>query len=84
MQALRNIYTVTDNRLTINLPEYFKYSAVEVIILPVEKSKNEHSQVLSKEERLNQLLSIGVWSEKDVQPIIETKNLINQWKIQDF
>ena len=84
MQALRNIYTVTNNRLMIDLPEYFRYSAVEVIILPIEKTQKEHTPVLSKDERLNQLLSIGVWSEKDIQPVIETQNLINQWKIQEF
>ena len=81
MQALRNIYTVTDRRIQIDLPESFKYSAVEVIILPVEKHFNNE---LSKEERVEQLLLVGTWNEEDVQPIIESKKFTNKWKIEEF
>ena len=63
MQVLRNIYTVKDNRITIDLPEYFKYSSVEIIILPIEKKERQQGlkDRASKETRLKQLLSIGVW-----------------------
>ena len=55
MQALRNIYTVKNNRITIDLPESFKYSSVEIIILPIEKSnKPLEENRLSKKERLEQ------------------------------
>jgi len=50
MEALRNIYTVENHRIIIDLPESFNYNSVEIIILP----------------------------------IIETQNLINQWKIEEF
>ncbi len=84
MQVLRNIYTVTDNRIMIDLPEYFKYSAVEVIVLPIEKLQEKQFNRLSKNERLEKLLSISIWNDADIQPIIDTQNLINQWKIQEF
>ncbi len=34
MEALRNIYTVENNRIIIDLPQNFNHKEVEVIILP--------------------------------------------------
>jgi len=85
MQALRNIYTVKNNKIIIDLPDYFKYSSVEIIILPVEKTvKQINENTINKKNGLEQLLSVGVWSENDIQAITDSQNLINQWKIEEF
>ena len=85
MQALRNIYTVKNNRITIDLPDYFKHSSVEVIILPVNKfAYKQVNNENSKNKQLEQLLSIGVWNDNDIEPILESQKLINQWKITEF
>ncbi len=82
MEALRNIYTVKNNRIIIDLPNYFKHTSVEVIILPVSKFK--YKQENSKNKQLEQLLSVGVWNDNDIEPILESQKLINQWKITEF
>jgi len=42
MFALRQIYTIQDNQLVIQLPSSFEgYRTVEVIVLPVESSQKE-------------------------------------------
>ena len=51
MEALRNIYTVKDKKITIEIPENFNYDSVEVIILPLKKV------IKTKEKELNNLLS---------------------------
>ena len=85
MEALRNIYTVKNNRITIDFPEYFKYSSVEVIILPVSKfTYKQINNENSKNKQLEQLLSVGVWYDNDIEPILESQKLINQWKITEF
>ena len=85
MQALRNIYTVNNNQITIILPDYFKHSSVEVIILPIEKSKNNKLNIEDKKNKqLKKLLSLGVWNDEDIKPIIESQKYINQWKITEF
>ncbi len=81
MQALRNIYTVRNKQITINLPEYFDYSSVEVIILPINQIVKEDI-IRSKEESLKKLLSISKWYEEDTQTITNSQDLINQWKIE--
>ena len=85
MEALRNIYTVKNNRITIDFPEYFKYSSVEVIILPVSKfTYKQINNETSKNKQLEQLLSVGVWNDNDIEPILESQKLINEWKITEF
>ena len=42
MLALRQIYTIPNNQLLIQLPSSFeRYQTVEVIVLPVESSQKE-------------------------------------------
>jgi len=87
MQALRNIYTVENHRIVIDLPKSFNYTAVEIIILPLDPTNKEtitKSLSIDKKERLKKLLAINVWNEEDIKPIHETKSLINQWKIEEF
>ncbi len=87
MQAFRHTYTVEQNKILIELPRRFNHNSVEVIVLPIEKKKTKRSiKPIStdKAKQLEELLTIGVWSEEDLQPIIETNNLINQWKIEEF
>lgn len=42
MQAFREIVTVKDNLLRVTLPANFKTDKVEVLVLPVEESKEPH------------------------------------------
>ena len=87
MQALRNIYTVENHRIVIDLPKSFNHAAVEIIILPLDQSNKDaitKSMSIDKKERLKKLLAINVWNEEDIKPITETQTLINQWKIEEF
>jgi len=87
MEALRKIYTVENHRVTIDLPKSFKHDAVEIIILPVDsprQSKTAKNKTTDKPKALTELLNIGVWTEKDILPILESQNLINRWKIEKF
>jgi len=87
MQAFRHFYSVHDNKIVIELPPDFNHNSVEVIVLPVAKSKSGKHLIqmeLSKKEQLNELLTVGVWDENDLQPIIESAILINQWNIEQF
>jgi hypothetical protein len=87
MQALRNIYTVQNNQIVINLPMTFQHKSVEVIILPIYEYKTleiKQNTTTEKSERLKKLLSISVWNDTDIQLIYESQNLINQWKIVEF
>ena len=87
MQALRNIYTVENHRIVIELPKSFNHAAVEIIILPLDPTNKEtinKSLSNDKKERLKRLLAINVWNEDDIKPITDTQTLINQWKIEEF
>jgi hypothetical protein len=87
MQAFRNIYNVTHNKIVIELPPDFNHNSVEVIVLPVTKTKSRKhlkSTTSNRNEQLKELLTVGVWDEKDLQPVIESNNLINQWNIEKF
>ena len=55
MQAFREIVTVKDNLLRVVLPAGFKTDKVEVIVLPVEESKESH--VLKNSERFSGAIS---------------------------
>ncbi|WP_373550859.1 hypothetical protein [Haliscomenobacter sp.] len=88
MQAIRSIYKVENGKLVIELPASFQHTEVEVIILP---AAAEDVATLphaidrgSKAERLEKLSSMSVWDEADEQAIIESQNLINQWKVVEF
>jgi hypothetical protein len=87
MQAFRHIYKVIHNKVVIELPPDFNHNSVEVIVLPVVKAKSRkhlNPTLAKKNAQLNELLSVGVWGEKDLQSVIETNNLINQWNIGQF
>jgi len=87
MQAIRNIYTVENHRIVIDLPKSFNHAAVEIIILPLDSFEQDtitKSRSADKKKRLKKLLSINVWNEDDIKPIIETQTIINQWKIEEF
>jgi hypothetical protein len=87
MQALRNIYKVDNQRLVIELPPSFQHSEVEVIILPVSAEAPKAEPMFAREdktERLSRLLSIGVWSDADIETVLDSQNFINQWKIIEF
>ncbi len=48
MQALRKIYEVTSDTITINIPKTFPYQKVEVIVLPMEENLQENQEELWK------------------------------------
>jgi hypothetical protein len=87
MQAFRHVYKVKHNKVVIELPPDFNHNSVEVIVLPITKTKSRkhlNPTVANKNDQLNELLSVGVWDEKDLLPVIESNNLINQWNIEQF
>jgi len=86
MQALRNIYTVKNHRVVIELPKTFNYNAVEIIVLPIEVEIkiDKKPEKNDKKESLKKLMSLSVWNDKDAQLVIESQKLINQWKIEEF
>jgi hypothetical protein len=87
MQALRNIYTVENHRIVIDLPKSFNHTSVEIIILPLEKSLKKmpkKSVSIDKNERVKKIFAVNIWNDEDIQPIIESQNLINQWKMEEF
>ncbi len=87
MQVLRNIYTVQNNQIIIDLPKSFYHKSVEVIILPLcdfPLFQTKKKSSFDKSERLKRLLSISVWDETEIQQIQESRNFINQWKIKEF
>ncbi len=87
MEAIRNIYAVENHRIVIDLPKSFNYKEVEIIILPTGQTskqlKNKNS-VADKDERLKKLLSVNVWNDDDISQIIESQEIINKWKIEEF
>jgi hypothetical protein len=87
MQALRNIYTVENHQIVIDLPKSFNHTSVEIIILPIEQSTKKmtkKSVSIDKNERLKKIFAVNIWNDEDIQPIIESQNLINQWKMEEF
>jgi len=81
MEAIRNIYAVENHRVIIDLPKSFNHKEVEIIILPSEKStklQTNKSTGIDKEEQLRKLLSVNVWNDRDILPIIEGQEIINQ------
>lgn len=87
MEALRNIYAVENHRIVIDLPKSFNHTEVEIIILPFENTQQRQKNKTfgtDKEERLKKLLSVNVWNDDDILPIIESQKIINQWKIEEF
>lgn len=87
MQAFRHIYQVKHNKVVIELPPDFNHNSVEVIVLPITKTKSRkrlNPTAANKNDQLNELLTVGVWDEKDLLPVIESNNLINQWNIEQF
>jgi len=77
MQAISRIYKVENQKLVIELPASFQHTEVEVIILPV--SAEDEADVLSKPsqdekaERLERLMSVGVWDEVDEKAVVESQ-----------
>jgi hypothetical protein len=85
MQAYRDIHSVTDNKIIIELPPDFNHNPVEVIVLPVAvpKSRKQEEQIeANRNKQLTELLTVGVWDENDLHPALETKNFINLLKKQ--
>ncbi len=85
MEALINIYKVENKRIIIDLPQSFNYKEVEVIIVPflkhqiIEKDKQQN-----KQKQIENLLSVSVWKDDDIQQIYESQNIINKWEIEEF
>jgi len=85
MEAIRNIYSVENKQIVINLPANFKHKSVEVIVLPVyEYEKTEQVSKNKKSEHLEKLLNVSVWKDTDVQQITDSGKLLNEWKIEKF
>ena len=51
MEAFRHTYEVVNNKLIITLPEDFKASKVDVIVLPTQKADTDWYNELTKEQK---------------------------------
>jgi hypothetical protein len=81
MEAIKQIITVKDDKITIHLDPKMNNTKVEVIILPYSPKK------VNKENRnsgLKDLLSIGVWSDSDIKAMEDASKKFNLWTIQSF
>ena len=79
MQELREIKKIKEKKVSITLPPSFKTEVVEVIILPA-----ENNQKKSKQKSISELLlKVPTVSEKEINAICKTKNLIDEWKIEE-
>jgi hypothetical protein len=55
--------------------------------LPLEQSLKKalkKSVSIDKNERVKKIFAVNIWNNEDIQPIIESQNLINQWKMEEF
>lgn len=76
--------------LQLTLPPVFTGKRVEIIVLEIDDNSFEQTQKNSIEktendepnELQNFLLTAPTWSEKEYENFIDTKELINQWKIK--
>lgn len=81
MDAIKQIVRVKDDKITIHLSPEMNNTRVEVIILPLSEKKATGE---NKEAGLKDLLSIGVWSDADIQAVEEASKKFNSWTIQSF
>lgn len=80
MQAFREIKKVKEKKISITLPPGFKAEVVEIIILPADDNKKKN-----KKKSISELLLKGpTLSEEDINAIYKTKNLIDEWKIEEY
>ena len=83
MEAFRNSYTVQNNKLIIDLPQDFKATEVDVIVLP--SSENDwfddlsNHQLLSIERGINDLKNDDTHSDEDVRTSVRER-IINAQK----
>ena len=83
MEAFRNSYTVQNNKLIIDLPQDFKATEVDVIVLP--SSENDwfddlsNHQLLSVERGINDLKNDDTHSDEDVRTSVRER-IINAQK----
>jgi len=79
MEAFRNSYTVQNNKLIIDLPQDFKATEVDVIVLP--SSENDwfddlsNHQLLSVERGINNLKNDDTHSDEDVRTSVRERIL---------
>ena len=81
MEAIKQIVKVNDDKITIHLKPEMNNTRVEVIILPFSPKKVNKK---SKNTGLKDLLSVGVWSDSDIQAMEEASKKFNLWTIQSF
>jgi hypothetical protein len=81
MNAIKQILKVKDDKITIHLSPELNNTRVEVIILPVLPKRENRG---TKEAGLKDLLSIGVWSDSDIQAMEDASKKFNVWTIQSF
>jgi hypothetical protein len=81
MEAIKQIVTVKNDKITIHLKPELNNTKVEVIVLPLAGRKMKK---ISKKEGLADLQSVSIWSKNDLSMIEKTSKLFNSWPIQNF
>lgn len=74
MQVMRALKKVEGKRITIELPDNFYATEVEVLVIPYEKS----SSLIHREEWKKDFLSVSQWdlTEEDIR--------VKSWPIEEF
>jgi len=75
MQAIREMATVKNHKITVTLPNNFNYNKVEIIILPIEEKQESLSDFL---------LTLPAMSEQEISDIEAVRKDLNQWQIKEF
>lgn len=75
MQAIRELVTVKNHKITVTLPNNFNYNRVEIIILPIEEKQESLSDFL---------LTLPAISEQEINDIEAVRKDLNQWQIKEF
>jgi hypothetical protein len=82
MEAIRTRTTIKDHHLSIQVPQTFEDSEVEVIILRLEPLSR--SQTQDRNQFLEFLRNGPTWSEEEIQEIEAVHKEFTQWTIPEF
>jgi hypothetical protein len=77
MIAVRSVQDIVAGAVTVKLPSNFPGRRVEVIVLPLEESEQEHQEL----ERL--LLNAPTLTEDELRGFAQVRNWMSQWTVSE-
>ena len=79
--GIKQILRVKNDKLTIHLSHELNNKRVEVIISPL---PDEEALPENKKSGIDDLLSIGVWTDQDIKQIEDSSKKFSTWSFQSF